>query len=425
MSEYIFMFIDITPLKVSRDYRLLFFGQMISFFGTMMSFVAIQWQIFDLTKSSAMVGYVALAEVVPMIFLGFVGGAIADSFDKRKILRFTEIGQTIVTAIALANCFLPQPKIWIIFLVAALHSGFAALQRPAFESFIQKIIPNDLMPSVMALNSMRWSLSAIISPLIAGIIATSLGVAIAYAIDLISFIASLIAVYMISKVASPINAAKPSVRNVIDAWKYAFSRQDLLGTYLIDIAAMFFAFPQALYPALAVIYGKEYLGLFLGSIAIGALLASVTSGWTKNVHRHGLAVILAAIGWGIAITFFGLSNNLWLALFFLSLAGFSDMLSGIFRGAIWNQTIPNFLRGRLASIEMMSYLIGPYLGSAKMGIVAEATSVKFAIVTGGILCVIAVGIMAIFLPKFLKYDGREGIKQKMYEEKLRESGFTN
>ncbi len=419
------MFIDITPLKVSRDYRLLFFGQMISFFGTMMSFVAIQWQVFDLTKSSAMVGYVALAEVVPMIFLGFVGGAIADSFDKRKILRFTEIGQTIVTAIALANCFLPEPKIWIIFLVAAMHSGLAALQRPAFESFIQKIIPLELISSVMALNSMRWSLSAIISPLIAGIIATSFGVSIAYTIDLISFIASLIAVYMISKVASPVNAAKPSVRNVIDAWVYAFSRQDLLGTYLIDIAAMFFAFPQALYPALAVIYGKEYLGLFLGSIAVGALLASITSGWTKTVHRHGLAVILAAIGWGIAIIFFGLSNNLWLALFFLSLAGFSDMLSGIFRGAIWNQTIPNFLRGRLASIEMMSYLIGPYLGSAKMGIVAEATSVKFAIVSGGILSVIAVIILAIFLPKFLKYDGREGIKQKILEEQLRESELEN
>jgi MFS family permease len=417
------MFIDITPLKVSRDYRLLFFGQMISFFGTMMSFVAIQWQVFELTQSSAMVGYVALAEVFPMIILGFVGGAIADSFDKRKILRFTEVGQTLVTGILLVNSLLPQPKIWIIFLVAAMHSGFAALQRPAFESFIQKIIPNELMSAVMALNSMRWSLSAIISPLIAGIIATSLGVSIAYTIDLISFIASLIAVYMISKVASPVNAAKPSVRNVIDAWKYAFRRQDLLGTYLIDIAAMFFAFPQALYPALAVIYGKEYLGLFLGSIAAGALLASVTSGWTKNIHRHGLAVILAAIGWGIAITFFGLSNNLWLALFFLSLAGFSDMLSGIFRGAIWNQTIPNFLRGRLASIEMMSYLIGPYLGSAKMGIVAEATSVKFAIVTGGILCVIAVLIMAIFLPKFIKYDEREGIKQKILEEELRESGL--
>jgi MFS family permease len=417
--------IDITPLKVSRDYRLLFFGQMISFFGTMMSFVAIQWQIFDLTKSSAMVGYISIAEVIPMIIFGLIGGAIADSFDKRKILRFTEIGQTIVTGIALANCFLPQPQIWIIFLVAGLHAAFAALQRPAFESFIQKVIPNDLMSAVMALNSMRWSLSAIISPLIAGIIATSFGVSIAYTIDFLSFFASLIAVFMISKIASPPNADKPSIENVISGWKYALKRQDLLGTYLIDIAAMFFAFPQALYPALAVIYGKQYLGLFLGSIAVGALLASATSGWTKHIHRHGVAVILAAIGWGIGITAFGLSNNLWLALACLSVAGFADMLSGIFRGSIWNQTIPNHLRGRLASIEMMSYLIGPYLGSAKMGVIAEMYGEKNAIISGGIMCIAAVVILAIFLPKFFRYDGREGIKRKMYEEKLRESGFVN
>jgi MFS family permease len=276
---------------------------------------------------------------------------------------------------------------------------------------------------VMALNSMRWSLSAIISPLIAGIIATSFGVSIAYTVDLISFIASLIAVFMISKVASPPNADKPSVANVISGWKYALKRQDLLGTYLIDIAAMFFAFPQALYPALAVIYGKQYLGLFLGSIAVGALLASVTSGWTKKIHRHGVAVILAAIGWGIGITAFGLSNNLWLALICLSVAGFADMLSGIFRGSIWNQTIPNHLRGRLASIEMMSYLVGPYLGSAKMGVVAETYGVKTAIVSGGLLCVAAVVILAIFLPKFLKYDGREGVIQKAMEEAKREQGF--
>jgi MFS family permease len=416
--------IDITPLKVSRDYRLLFFGQLISFFGTMMSFVAIQWQIFDLTKSSAMVGYISIAEVIPMVIFGLIGGAIADSFDKRKILRYTEIGQTLTTAIILGNCFLPQPQIWIIFLVAALHATFAALQRPAFESFIQQVIPNELMSAVMALNSMRWSLSAIISPLIAGIIATSFGVAIAYTIDLVSFTATLIAVFMIGKVASPPNADKPSVRNIIEAWKYAIRRQDLLGTYLIDIAAMFFAFPQALYPALAVIYGKEYLGLFLGSIAFGALLASLTSGWTKNIHRHGIAVIFSAIGWGIGITLFGFSNNLWLALFFLAVAGFADMLSGIFRGAIWNQTIPNFLRGRLASIEMISYLIGPKLGDAKMGIVAENYGVHNALISGGILCVVAVIIVGLFLPKFLKYDAKEGVRQKLYEEKLRESGFV-
>lgn len=416
-----YLTVDITPLRVSRDYRLLFFGQLISFFGTMMSFVAINWQMYELTNSTAMVGYIALAEFFPMFILAFVGGAIADSFDKRKILRLTEIGQTLTTGLLLVNAILPNPRVWLIFVGAALHAGFAALQRPAFESFIQKVIPVEQMSAVMALNSMRYSIGAIISPAIAGVITTSFGVSIAYGIDFVTFAGTLIAVFMINFVPAPANAVKPSLKSIIEAWRYALSRQYLVGTYLIDIAAMFFAFPQALYPALATIYGENYLGLFPSAVAVGAFLASVTSGWTSKIHRHGLMITIVAALWGVAILFFGLSSNLWVALFFLMLAGFFDMLSGIFRGAIWNQTIPNYLRGRMASIEMMSYLTGPYLGSPKMGIVAEKFGVQNALISGGALCVIAIGILAVFLPKFLKYDGREGMKLRENEEKLRES----
>ncbi|MGI8812275.1 MAG: MFS transporter, partial [Pyrinomonadaceae bacterium] len=166
------MFLDLSPLRVSRDYRLLFFGQLVSFFGSMMTFIVVPWQMFQLTKSSAMVGYIYLVEFVPMFCLAFVGGALADALDKRKMLRLTEIGQTIVTAILLANSLLPNPQIWILYAAVALHAGFAALQRPAFESFIQKIIPDELMAAVVALNSVRYSFGAIVSPAIAGIIAT-------------------------------------------------------------------------------------------------------------------------------------------------------------------------------------------------------------------------------------------------------------
>jgi MFS family permease len=419
------MFIDITPLKISRDYRLLFFGQLVSFFGSMMTFIVVPWQMYQLTQSSAMVGYIYLAEFVPMVCLAFVGGALADALDKRKMLRLTEVGQTTVTVILLINSLLPNPQIWILFVAVAMHAGFAAIQRPAFESFIQKIIPNDLMSAVMALNSVRYSVGAIISPAIAGIIATQFSASIAYTIDLFTFIASLIAVFLIKAVPSPVNADRPSWQSIKKGWKYALSRQDLLGTYLIDIAAMFFAMPQALYPALAVIYGERYVGFFPAALAAGALLASLTSGWTKNVHKHGLLVTLAAVLWGVAIIFFGLSDSVIFMLLFLGAAGFFDMISGIFRGAIWNQTIPNHLRGRLASIEMISYLTGPMLGSAKMGIVAERFSVKTAIISGGILCVAAVGLTALFLPKFLAYDGREGVKQKEREEALRENEIEN
>jgi len=410
------MLLDISPLRVSRDYRLLFFGQLVSFFGSMMTFIVVPWQMYQLTQSSAMVGYIYLAEFIPMVILAFVGGAMADFLDKRKMLRLTEIGQTIVTAILLANSILPKPQIWVLFVAVAMHAGLAAIQRPAFESFIQKVIPAEMMSAVMALNSIRFSIGMIVGPAVAGIIATQLSPSIAYTIDLFTFIASLIAVFMLRFIPRPDNAERPSLAGIKKAWKYAFRREELVGTYFIDIAAMFFAFPQALYPALAVIYGDKYVGFFPAAIAVGALTASATSGWTKNVHRHGLMVIVAAALWGVAIFFFGLVDSLIPALLLLATAGFFDMISGIFRGAIWNQTIPNFLRGRLASIEMMSYLTGPMLGSAKMGIVAENFSVKTALVSGGILCVAAVIGAALFLPKFFTYDGREGVQQREREE---------
>jgi MFS family permease len=410
------MLLDLSPLKASRDYRLLFTGQMVSFFGSMMTFIVVPWQMFQLTGSSAMVGYIALAEFVPMFCLAFVGGALADYVDKRKLLRLTEIGQTALTAVLVLNALLPNPRVWVLFVVVAFHAGLAALQRPAFESFIQKVIPIEMMSAVMALNSIRFTLGMIVGPSIAGIIATQFSPAAAYAIDLVTFAGSLIAVLMIRFVPAPENAERPSLEGVKKGIKYAFSRQELVGTYFIDIAAMFFAFPQALYPALAASYGDKYVGFFPAALAIGALAASLTSGWAKNVHRHGVMVIAAAVLWGVGILFFGLSTSLLPALFFLGTAGFFDMISGIFRGSIWNQTIPNFIRGRLASIEMISYLTGPMLGSAKMGIVAEYTSVRFASVSGGAVCIVAVGLTALFLPKFWNYNGEEGIKQREVEE---------
>lgn len=410
------MLLDLSPLRVSRDYRLLFFGQLVSFFGSMMTFIVVPWQMYQITGSSAMVGYIYLAEFIPMVVLAFVGGALADFFDKRRLLRLTEFGQALASAILLINSLLPSPRVWVLFLCVAMHAGLAAIQRPAFESFIQKVIPAELMTAVMALNSIRWSVGAIISPAVAGLIAVKLGPSVAYALDLVTFAATIYAVYAVSAVPPPENAERPGWKGIRKAWRYAFSRQELVGTYFVDIAAMFFAMPQALYPALAVFYGEHYVGFFPAAIAAGALIASLTSGWTKNIHRHGAMVTAAAILWGVAIILFGWTDSIVLALLFLGAAGFFDMISGIFRGSIWNQTIPNYLRGRLASIEMISYLAGPMLGSAKMGIVAEKWGIRAALISGGVLCVVSVAGAALFLPRFMKYDGREGVKQRDREE---------
>lgn len=411
------MFLDITPLKISRDCRLLFFGQLVSFFGTMMTFVVVPVQIYQLTQSNLYVGLLGVAEFIPMFLLAFLGGALADAIDRRKMLRLTEIGQTITTAILLGNALLPQPQIWILFVVVALHAGLAGLQRPSFEALIPRIVPAEHMTAVAALNSVRFNVGAIISPILGGLIAAKFSPAWAYVIDLITFIGSLAAVWLIRAVPPPENADKVSFESIKKGFRYAMSRQELLGTYLIDINAMLFGMPKALFPALAVAFSAGSVGYFYASIAGGALLATLTSGWAKWIHRQGLMIIIAAGLWGVAIIFFGFSTNLYAGLIFLGIAGFFDMISGIFRGTIWNQTIPDHLRGRLAGIEMISFLTGPMLGDAEAGIVAHFFGVKNSIIAGGVLTVAGTILLAILLPKFFFYDGREGIRHKEIEEK--------
>jgi MFS family permease len=321
-----------------------------------------------------------------------------------------------VTAILLGNALLASPQIWVLFVCVAIHAGLAGLQRPSFDALIPRIVPAELMTAVSALNSIRFNVGAIISPIVGGFLATGFGASIAYAVDLVSFVASLVAVWMISAVPPPENAERPSFQTIKEGFRYAMSRKELLGTYLIDINAMLFGMPLALFPALAVFFGSGSVGFFYSAIAAGALIASLTSGWAKKVNRHGLAITIAAGLWGAAIVFFGFSTNLYLALFFLAVAGFFDMISGIFRQTIWNQTIPDHLRGRLAGIEMISYLTGPMLGNAEAGIVAHFFGVKNSIISGGVLTVVGTIILAVLLPKFINYDGREGIERKRREE---------
>ncbi len=416
------MFIDLSPLRVSRDYRLLFIGQFVSAFGTAISFVVLPVQVYAITQSTFMVGLLGAVEFVFILLLAFVGGAYADFIDKRKMLRLTEIGQTIVTAILIANALLPSPRVWILFVCAAAHAALSALQRPSFESMMQKIVPPDLMASVGALNSIRWNMTTILGPSLAGIILAMFGASVAYSIDLISFIASLTAVFMIQ--AAPPAAQtenRPSLKSVVEGVQYAWRRKEILGTYLIDMNAMFFGMPSALFPAIAATYGAGTVGFFYAAPSVGALFATLTSGWTKKIHRHGLFVAIAAALWGVSIIFFGFAQNLYSALFFLALAGAADMVSALFRFVIWNQTIPNYLRGRLAGLEMISYTSGPKLGDTEAGIVASIYGLQTSIVSGGILCVVGTAIVSLLIPEFVRYDGRAGLKTKEIEEAVRET----
>jgi MFS family permease len=416
------MLIDITPLKISRDYRLLFFGQLISTFGSAIGFVVLPVQVYQLTGSTLLVGLLSASEFVLILLMAFVGGAYADFIDKRKMLRLTEVGHTLVTVMLVWNALLARPQVWLLFMGAALHAAMAALQRPSFEAMLQKLIPLELMSSVSALNSLRWNMTTILGPSLAGIILARFGAPIAYSIDLVTFFASLTAVFLIRAVPRASQTEnRPTLKSMVEGLHYAWRRKEILGTYLVDMNAMFFGMPSALFPAMAATFGAGTVGFFYAAPSVGALVATLTSGWAKKVNRHGLVVAVAAGLWGVSIIFFGFAQNLYVALFFLALAGAFDMISAVFRMTMWSQTIPHYLRGRLAGLEMISYTSGPKLGDAEAGIVATLFNVRTSIVSGGVLCVLGTAIISALLPQFIRYHGSEGIKLKELEEAMRET----
>ena len=411
--------VDLTPLRVSRDFRLLFAAQAVTFFGSMMTFVTLQWQVFELTESTVVVGLLSVAEFVPIMLMAFVGGALADYVDRRRMVRLTELALAAGTGLLVLNALLPQPRVWVLFVCAALFAALNGLQRPSLDALLPRLVPAEMMPAAVALRSLGIIAGMIGGPALGGLLAATLGPAVAYSIDLVTFAASLCALWLIRAVPPPPGADRPSLRTIVEGLRYARSRPELLGTYLVDMNAMFFGMPMALFPAIAKNFGGASVGLLYAAPAFGSLLATLTSGWTKRVHRHGLVVCVAAACWGAAIIAFGFAESLWLALACLALAGAADMVSGLFRLTIWNQTIPDHLRGRLAGIEMVSYTTGPLLGNAEAGLVARLYGVRASVVSGGVLCVVGTGLLALLLPAFLRYDGREGLRRKQEEEEAR------
>jgi MFS family permease len=305
---------------------------------------------------------------------------------------------------------------WVLFVAAALSAAFNALHRPALEAVVPRILPPEQLAAAASLGTFRYSFCFIVGPAAAGLLAEKAGAGVAFAVDAATFLVAAGTMVAVTNVPAPTHAESPSVRAVVEGLRYARSRPELMGTYLIDIIAMFFGMPIALFPAIAESYGGASVGLFYSTLAVGPLLVTLTSGWTSRVRRHGRAIVIAVVVWGLAIVGFGLARQLWLGLLFLAIAGGADCVSGIFRMTIWNQTIPDRLRGRLASIEMVSYLTGPYLGNAEAGLVASLVGLRTSVVSGGVACVLGAGVLAAVLPGFLRYDREAGLARKRREE---------
>ncbi|MDH6584223.1 MFS family permease [Streptomyces sp. SAI-133] len=398
---------DLAPWRASRDFRRLWYAGLISNFGSFLTFVALPVQLKDLTDSAAAVGAIGAVELIPLLVFGLYGGALADAWDKRKLIVWTEVGQGLLSAALLLNALLPHPAVWPLYVVAALSSALVSVQRPALDSLWPRIVAHDHLPAAASLNSFRWTVGGVAGPALAGVVVAYAGLGWAYGADLLTFAVSVVLIARIAASPASHEAAKPSLKAVAEGARYAWSRKELLGTYAVDLAAMFLAMPLALLPFLAdELDARWSLGLMYASVPLGALLVSLMSGWTSRVHRHGRMVVLSAALWGVAIAAAGVMHDVWLVLLFLTVAGGCDMVSGIFRGAMWNQTIPDELRGRLAGIELLSYSVGPTVGQVRAGGFAAWWGVRTSIWSGGLLCAGAVGLLALCLPKLMSYDVR-------------------
>ena len=402
------MLIDIGPLRRNAAFRRLFASQFISGLGTMVSYVAVPWQLYELTRSNALVGLLGVVQLVPVVVCGLLGGVVADRVDRKRLLIGSESLMALCLAGLLANALTATPSALAIYALVAVLQGASGFHRPALEALTQKLARPDEFAAVAALSSVRGTVGMVAGPALAGLLLARWGAVGAYLFDFATFLAALFFLARIPRDRID-HVHEPGERphllaDLAEGLRFARARPELMGTYIVDIVAMAFAFPIALFPAMAAADGRtESVGWLLSAMSVGALVIGLFSGWASKVSRHGRAVVIAAAVWALGIVALGFAPSLALGLVCLAVAGAADMVSGVFRGTIWNETIPNALRGRLAGIEMISYLTGPLIGNARAGFMADAWGVSASIWLGGLVCLAGVVATGLALPRFWAY----------------------
>jgi len=403
------MFIDLSPLK-SQNFRRLFFGQLISAFGSQMTAVIIPFQIYFLTQSVFWTGLISGVEFIFLFISSLIGGVLADRFDKRRVLLFGEAILCIIPLGLAINASLPTPSLAVIFLLAGFSSFMNGLHRPALEALTPRLVSPEDLPKVSALAPMRHILTTILSPLIGGILIVTIGSAATYTLDAASFFISFFFLLSIKyKGSSDVAAQKVTLKSFInelrEGKRFLQSRPDILGSYVNDFIAMVFCNPVALFPALAMAFDRlDSLGLLYALPSTGALIMTVFSRWTLDIRRSGVFIVIAASCWVLSMLWVGMAPGFGYILVGLLFAGYFDMMSGVFRMTIWNETIPENVRGRMAGFEMLSYMSGPLLGNTLLGFLADLYGIQATLAIGSLIALICLIFFNIGRPQLWKFE---------------------
>lgn len=401
--------LDVAPLRVSRDFRLIWGGLFISELGYQFTLVAVYVQVYALTRSAAAVGLTGLFSFGALLLGSVVSGAVIDAYDRRTLMLVAQVGFAAASGVLLAGAIHGRPPVWTIYLATSLLAAVSTIDAPTRSAMTPRLVGADLLPSALALNQVVWNGVGLLGPALGGIVIARLGVSWAYGIDLVTYAAMFVAVLMIAPMPPGGEGAPGSTGwdAVKEGFSFVRASRLLQSTFTIDLIAMIFGLPRALFPILAVTQfhrGPEVVGLLFSAPAAGALIGALTGGWARHVRRQGKAVIWAVAAWGAAIAAFGLvGSNLPLALVFLAAAGAADVISAIFRSTILQLAAPEELRGRLSAIHILVVTGGPRLGDLEAGLVAQAFSPTVSVVSGGLICIVGAGVVSLVYPELRHY----------------------
>lgn len=379
---------------------------MVSLIGRQLTVVAAPIHVFTLTGSTLAVGLLSLAQF-PALFIGSLfGGTLADAIDRRRLLLVTQILLAGTTTGLAVNAMLDAPTVWALFVFTALNAFFAGIDMPARHAAIPRLVESRVLPAALALNVLLNQTALAVGPAIAGIVISQLGLATAFWIDTVTFGAAFAMLVVMAPLPPPEGGARPGVRSLVEGLRFLKKRQELQGTFLIDINAMVFGMPRALFPelGLSVLGGDETtVGFLFAAPGVGAMAASSTSGWVGRVRRAGVATTVAVVIWGVAIAMFGFTSSIPLALIFLAVGGGADAISAVFRNTILQLTAPDRLRGRLSAVQIAVVAGGPRLGDAEAGLVAAGFGPRVAAWSGGLAAAVGAVVIARLLPGFRRW----------------------
>jgi MFS family permease len=401
--------IDLGPLRERRGFRLLFAGTLVEVFGSQFTAVAVPFQVYALTRSSFQVGLVSLAQLIPLIIGALIGGAVGDAVDRRRILVMTSLLLALTSGGLAVNALLADPSVLAIYLVSAVAAGLGGMLSTASYAAVPALVdPRQLVPAYASMQVVD-QVGLVVAPALAGLLIGT--VHLRWVFGLAGLIYLLTAVTMLPIPAIPPvqGATRPGIGSIVEGLRYLRGRQVLQGAYLIDINAMVFGMPRALFPALASTVfrgGASTLGYLYAAPAAGALAGALTTGWLERIRRQGWAVIAAVCVWGAAIVAFALVHVLWAALILLAVAGWADVISAVLRSTILQSSVPEEFRSRISSVQIAVVEGGPRLGDLESGAVASLVSTEFSIITGGLACIAGAALLTGLLPGFRRYDRR-------------------